>query len=94
MHWFLQNIEFFRNADGLGLVNKFKNAIENNKDISELHDALLKALKKATKAEFALDMLYSKDPASIKVPEYIHNGLEWLEDKLLERQQEVLSDAM
>ena len=39
-------------------------------------------------------MLYSKDPASIQVPEYIHNGLEWLENKLLERQQEVSSDAM
>jgi hypothetical protein len=35
-------------------------------------------------------MLYSEDPASINVPEYIHNGLKWLEDKLLLRQQEVL----
>jgi hypothetical protein len=35
-------------------------------------------------------MLYSEDPASIKVPEYIHNGLQWLENKLLQRQLEVL----
>ncbi len=85
-----ENIEFFRGAKGLGLVKKFKDAIESNDDISKLHDDLLAALEKATKAEFALDMLYSEDPASIKVPLYIHNGLKWLEDKLLQRQQEIL----
>jgi predicted ATP-dependent endonuclease of OLD family len=86
-----QNIEFFRKTDGLGLVKKFKDAILSNKTISDLHDHLLRALKKGSKAEFALDMLYSKDdPSSIQVPEYIHKGLKWLENKLLERQQEVL----
>ena len=47
------------------------------------------ALKIGTKAEFALDMLFSQDPASIKVPTYIHDGLKWLENKLLQRQREV-----
>lgn len=86
-----QNIEFFRKTDGLGLVKKFKDAIADNKDISSLHDVLLKALEKGSKAEFALEMLYSKDdPSLIEVPEYIHKGLEWLENRLLERQQEIL----
>lgn len=86
----LQNVGFFRNANGLGLIKKFRDAVQENEDISEVHKALLKALENATKAEFALDMLYSEDPASIQVPEYIHNGLVWLENKLLQRQQEVL----
>jgi predicted ATP-dependent endonuclease of OLD family len=86
----LENIEFFRKTDGVGLVKKFRDAVTNNDDISKLHAALLAALEGATKAEFALDMLYSEDLASIKVPEYIRNGLEWLEKKLLQRQQEVL----
>ena len=87
----LQNIDFFRNADGLGLVKKIKDAVAINKDISELHEAILKALDNASKAEFALDILfYPADPALIEVPEYIHNGLAWLEDKLLQRQKEVV----
>jgi predicted ATP-dependent endonuclease of OLD family len=86
----LVNIEFFRNSKGLGLVKKFREAVESNDDISKVHEALLNALNTATKAEFALDMLYSEEPSLIKVPEYIRNGLEWLEGKLLQRQQEVL----
>jgi hypothetical protein len=85
-----ENIEFFRNANGLGLVKKFRDAIEKSKSIPELQDDLLDTLKNATKAEFALDMLYFKDPASVQVPEYIHKGLEWLQDILIQRQQEVL----
>lgn len=93
---FFGNIEFFRSAKGLGLIKKFKdaikrNALKSNNDVSKLHEDILTALEKATKAEFALDILYSedKDFASIKVPQYIHNGLEWLEKKLLQRQEEV-----
>ena len=84
-----KNMEFFRDADGLGLVKKFKDAIETSESITALHDAILEALGKADKAKFALDMLYSKDPSLIQVPEYIHQGLTWLENKLLQRQQEV-----
>lgn len=85
-----KNIEFFRKADRSKPISEFKEVIEKNTNINDLHGALLKALEKATKAEFALNLLYSEDPTSIKVPEYIHNGLEWLENKLLLRQQEVL----
>ena len=86
----LHNIELFRNAEGLGLIKKFKDAIVDNKNIPEVHLAMQTALDNATKAEFALDMLYYKDPELIQVPEYISKGLEWLENTLLQRQQEVL----
>jgi predicted ATP-dependent endonuclease of OLD family len=85
----LENIDFFRNARGQGFIKKAKDAIESGESVSELHDALLDELKNATKAGFALDMLFSDDLASIKVPGYIQNGLVWLENKLLQRQKEV-----
>lgn len=87
-----ENIDFFRKADGPGLIGKFKTAIEGNESVSKLHDALLEALKHGSKAEFALEMLYNKDSLTVKVPEYIHNGLGWLENKLLQRQQEALAE--
>ena len=85
----LENIDFFRNAKGLGLIKKFRDTIKSNTDVSELHKNLLEAIENTTKAKFALEILYSEDPASIFVPQYIHNGLKWLENKLLMRQQEV-----
>jgi predicted ATP-dependent endonuclease of OLD family len=83
------NIDYFRTATGTGLVRKFRKAIEDHDDIYKLQKGLLEALSSGTKAEFALDMLFSEDPASMKVPTYIHNGLKWLEGQLLQRQQEV-----
>ena len=85
-----ENISLFREANGTGLLKKFKEAVTNKDEISELSQALFDALASGNKAGFALDMLYFQDPASINVPEYIHNGLKWLENKLLLRQKEVL----
>ncbi|MGC2423331.1 MAG: AAA family ATPase [Nitrospirota bacterium] len=85
-----ENIDFFRNVSGNGLFKKFKDAIDGNKEVTELHEAFLKALENGNKAEFALNLLYFNEPASIRVPEYIHNGLEWLQNVVLKRQQEVL----
>ena len=85
-----ENIDLFSQLEGTGLLKKFKEAIASKNDISELGQALFEALKSGNKAEFALDMLYSKDPETMKVPAYIDNGLKWLEDKLLQRQKEVM----
>lgn len=85
-----ENINLFRKANGTGLLKKFKEAVTSKNDISELSQALFDALTSGNKAGFALDMLYSQDPALINLPEYIHNGLKWLENKLLLRQKEVL----
>ena len=84
-----ENIEHFKGATGDGLIKKFKQTIEGNDDIEKLQESLMKALSKGSKAEFALDILFSQDPASIKVPTYIHDGLKWMEEQLLKRQQEV-----
>ncbi len=84
-----ENVDFFRQTNGTGILKKFKNAIETNIDATELGEALLKALESGSKAEFALDILYSETFESIQVPEYIHKGLLWLENILMQRQQEV-----
>ncbi len=70
-------------------MKKFNEAVTSKDNISKLAQALLDALATGNKAEFALDILYSEDLTSITVPEYIRNGLEWLENKLLQRQQEI-----
>jgi hypothetical protein len=63
-------------------------------DVKKLHKSILDALETGKKAEFALDILYSKqEPKSLLVPEYIGQGLKWLERKLLQRQEEVLITA-
>ncbi len=85
-----ENINLFREVNGTGLLKKFKEAVASKNDISELSQALFDALASGNKAGFALDMLYSQDPESINIPGYIHNGLIWLENKLLLRQKEVL----
>lgn len=86
----LENVDFFRNAKGPGFAKTIRDAIGDNTSVRELHEVILDRLEKTSKAEFALDLLYYEDPAAIRVPEYIRNGLEWLQEQLLLRQQEVL----
>ena len=38
--------------------------------------------KSVKKADFALDIIYKKDPDKITTPEYIAEGLAWLESEL------------
>ena len=40
------------------------------------------------KAEFALQLLYNKDPQKIAPPSYIAEALQWLEDSLIQREDE------
>lgn len=83
----LDNIAFFKNIkDGVGLVRKFKNAVENNKP-DAIGEALLTALKSGSKAQFALDLLFSENPKSIAPPTYIKEGLGWLQNRLIHRQK-------
>lgn len=43
------------------------------------------------KAEFALEMLELKDPEKLVVPQYIWEGLDWLQQQLKRKQFDVLS---
>jgi predicted ATP-dependent endonuclease of OLD family len=67
----LENIE-----DAKGMIKKIKN-ISTSKDVFEtIRDNGFK------KAEFALDLLYLSNFDEIKIPTYIFEGLQWLEDIL------------
>lgn len=89
----LENIDLFRELDGTGLLGPFKDAIEKSPDVENLCQALCTALDSGSKAGFALDVLFLKDLQSVCVPTYIREGLEWLQQKLLLRHQEVVADA-
>lgn len=73
------NFDSFKTMNGSGLIKKFRNAfkIENETQISnDVYDAVKSTTVK--KAEFALDMIYNRDPQSIVIPAYIAEALEWL----------------
>lgn len=84
------NISIFRNLDGTGLVRKFKDAIAANTTAADLGASLFNSLKTGKKAEFALDVIALEDPAALTVPNYIAEGLAWLESQLRKRQMEVI----
>lgn len=92
-----ENLDLFKNLKGekintidpgedkfkslIGLMNKMKIAANktNAKDSSkDMYDAL----KNGKKAEFALELLYLQEPEILKVPKYIEEGLDWLQEKL------------
>ena len=45
-----------------------------------------KRKKSIDKAEFALQLLYNKDPQKIIPPSYIAEALQWLENSLIQRE--------
>ena len=63
-----ENLDFFRIMEGNGLSKRFRDAIAMNKGISGLGNAFFKALNGGGKAQFALDVLYSKDFEKINPP--------------------------
>ncbi len=78
------NLYLFKSIRGNGLIKKFKNAFskEDATLISQkVYDAVTE--KNAKKADFALDLIFSKDPSMIVIPHYISEGLAWLEDVLI-----------
>lgn len=84
------NLPVFRTLDGTGLVKKFKDGIAKSATAAELGASLFESLKTGKKAEFALDILALEDPAKFTVPNYIAEGLSWLETQLTKRQLEVV----
>lgn len=83
------NYELFNNfgeSDDVGsLIKKIKNVIDAEKTFDELHSEIYSVLrtgKSDLKAEFALDLIYAVEPSKLKVPQYIAEGLEWLQSLL------------
>lgn len=75
------------------MVTQFKEAIEKYPDPRDLSSALHDILKDVSKAEFALELLWLREPTELKVPSYIRNGLAWLESQIRGKQETVATPA-
>ncbi len=87
------NLAFFKDLDGNGLIKKFKIAINEKQNVTELGEEFFNALRSAKKAEFALELLYLKDTKALKVPTYINEGLSWLQNQLERKQTDILAQS-
>ena len=67
----------------LPTLKKFKNAFKTENE-TQISTNVYNAVESTTakKAEFALDMIYNRDPQSIEIPAYIAEALEWLEKEI------------
>lgn len=72
------------NPDELGsLLGKVIKLLDEDAELSEISETMYKELEKSgVKAEFALDLIYSIDPKKLEIPEYIKEGLTWLDNEL------------
>ena len=79
---------FEKISKGTGLLAKMVTAskivdIENS--AKQMYEAITE--KGAKKAEFALELLYFQEPDDLTTPEYIRQGLDWLETKLVDKKE-------
>lgn len=85
-----ENSELFVKLDGHGLIGKFREALIDSADLSELVAKASDTLKNGTKAKFALDILFSEEVEQLKVPAYIDEGLIWLAEQLKRKEDDVV----
>jgi predicted ATP-dependent endonuclease of OLD family len=89
-----ENMDLFSTLEGTGLIGRFRRAISDAANLSELAEKVALALSKGGKAEFAMDLLYSDEMDKIKVPAYIDDGLLWLSSQLKRKEDEVLGKSI
>ncbi|MES9897703.1 MAG: AAA family ATPase [Sedimenticola sp.] len=85
-----ENLAIFSALEGVGLVRKFRDAIQDGDSATAIGEQMYLALKNGKKAEFALDVLEVEGFDNIVVPSYISEGLEWLLVQLKKKQVEIL----
>jgi predicted ATP-dependent endonuclease of OLD family len=78
----LGNLTLFRGLTGqTGLIKKMVGAV-NKPLLNDACQTMFEALDNGKKAEMALDLLYTTEPFQLPPPQYIAEGLKWLEKKL------------
>lgn len=85
------NIILFKNkTTATGLIKKMANAI-NKPTIIEARQEMFKALiNNSKKAEMALELLYTTEPSELEPPQYIKEGLEWLQEQLKNKHRDYI----
>ena len=86
----LSNVKHFATKQGRGLTKAVSKALRESETADDLGQALFDALKNGDKAEFALQILGDPNFAKVAIPEYIREGLTWLETKLKKKSKELL----
>ena len=87
----LTNMNLFRDyQDPKGLLKKLKNALHRD-TLNDASKQMFDSLGAGSKAGMALELLYLTEPSKLEPPDYISEGLKWLEDKLAEKQQDFLA---
>lgn len=86
-----ENLDFFAAFTGPGLNAKFRNAIAQGGGTAEVGASMYLSLKDGKKAEFALDVLMADNFSGLKVPRYIAEGLEWLQEQMTKKRVEILT---
>jgi len=83
----LSNLQLFRDyQDPKGLLKKLKAAL-GEETLSKASKKMFESLDTASKAEMALELFFLTEPSELVPPAYISAGLEWLEAKLVEKNQ-------
>jgi predicted ATP-dependent endonuclease of OLD family len=83
------NMDIFKEIEGDGTIRKIREAVSKAASTVELAEKIVNILKTAKKAELALDLLYlEKDPWPIATPDYMRQGLIWLQEQLGHKQEE------
>lgn len=90
----LSNVNIFKNkTDGTGLIKKMAEAV-NKPTISESCQSLYDAIgKNSKKAEMALELLYTTEHSELVPPQYIAEGLIWMQEALKTKHQDYLIKA-
>ena len=89
----LTNLKLFRDyQDPKGLLKKLTNAL-GKETLNDASADMFNSLETGSKAEMALELFYLTEPSDLEPPDYISDGLKWLEGKLAEKKQDFLSSA-
>lgn len=90
---FYRNLDFFKGRKAVGLAGKFQEIADDAKNVDELTEKVSLAIGNSDKAEFALELLFSKDVEKLSVPAYIEHGLLWLKEQLARKDADLAPKA-
>lgn len=86
----LSNIQLFKDMNKpTGLIKKMSVALSKT-NLSEASIGMFDALNNGKKAEMALELLYLQEPKELTPPAYISEGLDWLQEKIKNKDQDYL----
>ena len=89
----LSNVELFKELNtATGLIKKMFTAV-SKPHLTKAATEMFNALENGNKAEMALELLYFEDPSNLKPPKYIAEGLQWLQEKLKQKDNDYVNNG-